>query len=257
MSTAYRLPPNSSNQVPTGMPPKATRQVSTGIPHYDNVVFPRIENGEKVFNWIAAVFPAFWLPYKGLWTSYAKWVLPTLFVCSFYPKVAFVSWIALMYFVGRDANKLYYEASQSAPNSQGSVGLGVLGLFGGSIASILGGALAAATLMASEVEGESGVEQNRQPQSVSETYSQSSLAILDGQNAVGKLLKFDGRFIGIDSMNGTPYLTVGDVQSNTIWIVTFSTEDRSTVAQLAFGEIYTFICKIRKIGNYENICELQ
>lgn len=239
--------------------------VLSGIPHYDNEVFPKIKKGEKVFNWYAGMFSIFWLPYKGLWLPYAKWIIPYYFGIAFLQalnlkSVIIGASIALVFGVGRVANKLYYEHCKRHSKTTSNIGLGVVGVIAGLLLSLFAGNFATsfvASFKSSYNKSATTQTSAAQASNDAKIYQQSSLAVMDGENAIGNRLKFAGMYLGIQTIEDTPVMLISDTQGGVQWWMTFSEQHKASIAQMRVGSAYTFDCVIQKIALAMNVCALQ
>lgn len=184
----------------------SSQQVGTvkcGIEKYDANIFPMVEKNKAPFNFVAALFFTYWLPYKGLWKDFATWAIPFAILGGASDAIN-LNWLylgitmACMIGVGTVANRKYYELikSHGSTNKQ-SVWAGVSGLV---LTMILFAATAEITgrLIGHRPSEEQQMGEKSNPsqpdtgviQGSEQVYTQSSLAVMDGENAVGKKLKF-------------------------------------------------------------------
>lgn len=86
-------------------------------------------------------------------------------------------------------------------------------------------------------------------------YMNETEALLDGKDAVGKLISLLGRFEGIGTdFDGRPYMSV--VSEAHIWRVDFDNSWKSRVGDLKNGGQYRFRCQITKISSPKPACSL-
>lgn len=114
------------------VPPQEPRL--SGIPHYDQNIFPRVNKGEVPFNLWAALFPVWWIAYKGMWAKWFTWMMPAvvahlIIVLAGYQLLAFLLFLAVGIAFGFHANLYYYHHCQIADDKGSRFLLGVGGLF--------------------------------------------------------------------------------------------------------------------------------
>ena len=272
MSAALKL--DQQNSTVQNIAPPAPEKVKSGIKYYDEIVFSKIEKKQKVFNWYAGLFSPYWFAYKGMWKSYAMWVVPNI-MCSSIIKstgmnltILLGTGIGFIIASGQTANKDYHTYCKLNKNSKSNVWAGIGGIFVVIlITSFLDGFIPSFTknFSASYTKSRNALKnkEQRQPQSAQttveaneESYTQSSMAIMDGEKAIGKGLSFTGMYLGIQTVDETPVVVVSDLNGGAQWLISFGEQYKPTIAQLKVGGSYQFICRIMKIDTL-NICQME
>jgi len=92
------------------------------LQHYQEKVFPNIEHGKTVFNWWACIFGVYWLPYKGLWSQWAIFLIPYgiiygIFLNTKYKDVIGLLGLGVAIAIGFTANKFYCKAYKASTSS--------------------------------------------------------------------------------------------------------------------------------------------
>lgn len=253
------------------LPKETTKEIKlSGLPKYDDDVFPRIEKGEKVFNWYAGLFSVYWFAYKGMWTEWFVYCISYLLAYSvaeaLHLNVLMIGMsIGFIGLVGRTANKKYLNHLKGGLHKKDNIGFGIGGFVGYMViavfaANFIGAFMPAFTKSFRQAAKQSQTNSSSQRNIASDSrpdYTQSSMAIMDGNQAVGKSLQFNGMFIGVQTIQDTPVLLVSDIQAGTQWWITISEAHRNSLAQMKVGASYRFECIISEIETAMNICDLK
>lgn len=271
MSAALKLEQQDSH-VPLHAVP-TPEKVSSGIKYYDEIVFPKLIKKQKVFNWYAGFFSPFWFAYKGMWKSYAIWVLPYILGTSIVemvikkPSIQLGLGLGFIIAVGQIANTEYYNHCKTNKTSKSNIWTGIGGLFIMTfVVLFLESFIPAFTqsFKASYNKSKnsntrqiaSEIEPIQQDTTASVAYTQSAMAVMDGEKAVGKGVSFSGMYMGLQTIDQTPVIMVSDVNGGAQWLITFGDKYKSTIAQLKVGGSYQFLCRITKIDTF-NVCEME
>lgn len=287
-------PPPIQNLNNTQTPPPPVI-VKTGITYYDDNVFPRMANGEKVFNWYAGLFGVFWLPYKGLWKMWASNFIPYAIVVALLDAmnlapVSFGMACAFIWSIGRSANERYLDNLRVQKKDTTSVGVGIGGVFAYLaifvfMTSFWNGFIPAFTknfnktrVSKQEVQyldhqnlkqpQQQVVEQTEPPQmqetdstnreiASTKTYETATLALVDGENAIGNRVKITGLYAGLTVDDGVPLLAVTDSNGGGVWMIRFTDRFKAEIASLKQGSAYNFECTITSLDMGVSECLMQ
>lgn len=87
-------------------------------------------------------------------------------------------------------------------------------------------------------------------------YTQVSMVKLDGKDAVGGNLKFNGIYMQIynSPTSNERSIIVRDEVSRDLWHVVFEDEHKEKIAQMQEGGTYPFDCIIDKVDGYASKC---
>jgi GYF domain 2/Protein of unknown function (DUF2628) len=245
----------------------SSTSVKSGIQYYDEKVFPETEKGNPPFNWMVLFFSPYWLGYKGMWETYAKWLGPIAIAAGFAlaievksPGIALlinIGIFAAVVVLGKRANQLYHSHCQKKPGNKDSVGKGIAGLFLYLfIAGIVSGILTASSQHKANTSSNTNQGTNVN-QETAVNYTNTSAAVMDGTEAVGKTIQFSGLYGGIQTIEGRPVVYAMDMEAGTPWFILFQKNQKATIAKLQAGEMYNFVCQIQRIATMGNVCVLK
>jgi hypothetical protein len=268
MGAAEKLKVDDSKQIlsPVGQ----ANEVKSGIEYYDQKVFPVMGKGKAPFNWYAGLFSAYWLPYKGLWKEFAMWLLPYSFLVGVLDELG-AAWgvmgaaIGLVVGVGSTANKSYFEHLKSNPSSKSNVLAGIGGVIAYLVAFVLITQLCAEFAAGyrgfkakqAKYAPTSSTASSREVASTRDstpTYTSTAMAVMDGDEAIGKIIQFQAMFGGVQNVDGVPVIFATDLQNSSVWYIGFSDRYKPQIANMKPSTLYTFQCEIRGIDSPINVC---